>query len=239
MKMRLIAMTVLMAMASAVDAQAISGSPFIAVHGEAKQEVTPDVFPVELTLSETSVDAATTQTKIEALAKSVLAITERMKIDESHLTVSNLSISPEYKYDRDDQKQVFTGNTYQREIKVRFTSLDELRQFIASLPQDKALRIDTGAFETSRSGEIRRKLLQKAIENARATAESMAAGVGRKLGPVHTISNERFNMSYARSVNAIDVSGMNSVALLAPGTVAMKEGRITLNQDVYIIYALE
>lgn len=238
MKFRLALMVVSMALAGAVNAQEIAGAPYIAVQGEAKQEVVPDLFPVKIILSETSVDAATTQGVIESLASDLLRIAARMKVPERDLTVSNLSISPGYKYDRDDQKQVFLGNTYQREINLRFHTLDALRDFIAALPEAKAMRIDTGEFLTSRAEELRRGLLQQAIANARSTAEAMAAGIGRKLGAVHTISNQGFNMRYSRSVNAIDVSSTESVALLAPGTVAMKKGVIELKQSVYIIYTL-
>lgn len=221
------------------QAQAISGAPYVAVRGQAKQEVVPDLFPVEVTLSETSLDTAKTQAMIEGLAKDVLAIAERMQVAEADLTVSNLSISPEYRYDQGERKQIYLGNTYEREIKVRFHSLDRLREFIAALPAAKAVRVDTGTFETSRADELRKDLLQQAIDDARATAQALAAGVGRKLGPVHTISNQGFNLTYSRSINAIDVSGTQSVALFAPGAIVLREGRITLDQDVYIVYVLE
>ena len=34
-----------------LQAQTISGEPFIAVHGKAKAEVVPDIFPLEITLN--------------------------------------------------------------------------------------------------------------------------------------------------------------------------------------------
>ncbi|HTM70036.1 MAG TPA: SIMPL domain-containing protein, partial [Luteimonas sp.] len=128
---------------------------------------------------------------------------------------------------------------YMREIEVRFHTLDRLREFIAALPEDKALRIDTKKFETSRAAEIKRGLLQKAISDARLTAGALAAGVGRKLGPVHTISNQSLNIRYSESTQLGSVTVSGAIALMAPGVAAMREGRITLDQDVYIIYALE
>lgn len=240
MKMRMALLAAAIAISGHAEAQAISGAPFIAVHGEAREEVAPDLFPIEVTLSETSADASGTQAKIESLAGKVLAIADRMKIKDADLTVANLRISPDYDYDDDTNKQVFLGNTYSREIEVRFHALDQLRDFISALPEDKALRIETRKFETTRADAIRRGLLQKAISDARATAEVLAAGVGRKLGPVHTISNQSLNIRYSEStqLGSVSVTG-GAVALMAPGVVALREGRITLDQDVYIIYALE
>lgn len=230
---------VLLLGAGYAQAQAISGAPYVAVHGQARQEVVPDLFPVEVTLSETSLDTAKTQAMIEGLAKDVLAIAERMQVAEADLTVSNLSISPETKYDEEREKQVFLGNTYEREIKVRFHSLDRLREFIAALPAAKAVRVDTGAFQTSRADELRKGLLQQAIDDARTTAEGLALGVGRKLGPVHTISNQGFNMRYSENAGTLDSVTVMGTALMAPGAIVLREGRITLDQNVYIVYALE
>jgi uncharacterized protein YggE len=219
----------------------MDGAPFVAVHGEARQEVVPDLFPLEVSLSETSTDAAGTQAKIEALASRILAIADRMKIDEADLTVANLSITPQYDYDDDQDKQIFLGNSYERDIVVRFHALDRLREFVSAMPEDRAVRVGTKTFETTRADEVKRGLMKQAIADARATAESLAAGVGRKLGPVHTISNQGLNVRYSQgggtSLASVSVSG--TMALLAPGVAALREGRITLDQDVYIIYALE
>ena len=241
MKMRIAFLFAAMAIGGQASAQAINGAPFVAVHGEATREIVPALFPLRVTLSETSTNPAT-QTRIEALAARILAIADRMKVAPADLSIPNLSISPDYEYDSKAEKQVFLGNTYEREIKVRFHALDALREFIAGLPGDKAVRLDTENFETSRSQAFRRELLDEAIADARTTAEALAAGAGRKLGPVHTISNQAFNISYsddgrAHSLGTVTVMGSNAAA--PPPPVVLREGRITLDQDVYIIYALE
>lgn len=240
MKARIMWVALVLAFAGMAQAQAISGEPYVAVRGSASQEVTPDLFPLELTLEETSTNGAGTQARIEKLAGDLLALADAMGVKEEDLTVSNLEISPQYKYNDRTDEQVFLGNKYVREIKVRFHALGKLRDFIGRLPSDKALKLDTGAFMASNSEELRRGLLEKAIANARATAEALAKGVGRKLGPVHTISNQGFNMRYSESATTLDsvtVTGAN--ALSAPGIVSLREGRITLDQSVYIVYALD
>jgi uncharacterized protein YggE len=243
MKLRIMCGLGIFLLAGAASAQVINGAPYVAVHGEARREVVPDLFPLKLTLSETSKDTAATQAKIERLATEILAIADRLKVEGVDLSVQNLSISPRYDYDDKADEQVFLGNTYEREIRVRFHTLARMREFIAGLPEDKALKIDTGTFETSHAQDLRRELLHDAIADARATAEALAAGADRKLGPVHTISNRAFNVSYsgddgggATTLGSVTVTG---TALSAPGVVVLREGRVTLHQDVYIIYTLE
>lgn len=241
MKMQLGFLLAALAVGSQAHAQAIGGAPFVAVHGTASRQTTPDVFPLRVTLSETSTDPAT-QARIESIAAGILATTGSMEVAADDLSIPNLSVSPEYAYDDETRKQVFLGNTYERQITVRFHTLDALRKFIAALPSEKAVRIDTENFETSRARELRRDLLREAIADARSTAEALAAGAGRKLGAVHTISNEAFNISYsdsARGARLRSVTVMGSAMAAPPPMPVLREGRITLNQDVYIIYALE
>jgi uncharacterized protein YggE len=223
---------------SLVSAQNISGPPYVAVHGEARMEVIPDVFPLDITLKETSKDTAATQAKIETLAQVIVDLAQAQHVADEDISIGNLSISPEMDYDEKTEMQVFLGNTYEREVKIRFHSLDRLREFLTKIPDGKAIHVDTGTFEYAKKDEAKRALLADAIRNAKATADEMARGVGKRISGVHTISNQSFNIRYAESSTTLDSVTVTGKALLAPGTVVLKEGRITLDQDVYIVYLL-
>ncbi len=229
--------------ALSAQAQSIGGSPFIAVHGSAKTEVVPDVFPLEITLKDTSLDAKTTQAQIEGYAQQILALTKAMKLADKDVNFSNLSVSPEYRWDDKSDKQVFLGNTYNRTIKLRFHTLGDLRKAISEMPKSKQVRLDTGSFESSQASAIRRELLEQAVEDARKTADVMASAVGKRVGGVHNVSNRGFNVRYVESdgggsLDSFTVSG--TIKTLAPPAppVALREGSIQISQDVYIIYTL-
>ena len=175
---------VLLLVAIGAEAQSISGSPFIAVHGKAKTEVVPDIFPVTITLKDTSLDASKTQALIEGYASQVVGLTKKMEMEDRDVTISNLSVSPEYRYDDKDEESVFLGNTYQRQIKLKFHTLDKLKQMIDALPKAKQVQLDTGTFESSQADVLRRELLTQAVDDARTTAGIMAKAVGKRLGTV-------------------------------------------------------
>lgn len=223
------------------QAQSISGQPFIAVHGKAKTEVVPDVFPLEITLKDTSLDAATTQAQIEGHAQQVVALTKAMKMADRDVEISNLSVSPEYRWDDKEDRQVFLGNTYARTIKLRFHALADLQKAIDALPKSKQVQLDTGNFQSSKQDDIRRQLLAQAVQDARKTADIMAGAVGKRIGSVHNISNQGFNVRYVESneagtLDSVMVSGARAPAPAPP--VALREGVIQLVQDVYIIYTM-
>lgn len=244
---RIIIAVALSLAALGAQAQSISGQPFIAVHGKAKAEVVPDIFPLEITLKDTSQDAAQSQALIEGHAQRILSTIKQMKLPDADVTLSNLSVSPEYRYDRQAEKQVFVGNVYRRQIKLRFRKLSDLAKMIGTLPNAKEVLVDTGEFETSRADEVRRNLMAQAVGDARATGEVMARAVGKRLGDVHNISNQGFNVQYVEggieeppvvlgapaSLDSVTVTGSR----MSPGVV-LREGRIELQQDVYIIYTL-
>lgn len=228
------------------QSQSISGQPFIAVHGKAKADVVPDVFPLEITLSETSKEAARTQALIEGLAQQVVTLTQTMKMADRDVTISNLDVSPEHRYNDRNDTETFLGNTYERKIKLRFHTLADLQRMIESLPQAKQVRLNTGSFETSEVEELRRQLLAQAVEDARKTAEIMAKSVGKRIGTVHNISNQGFNVHYATSggdpygdsttLDSITVTGARIKR--AEVATVLREGSIQLDQNVYIIYTL-
>ena len=244
---RILVAVVLSFCAFGVHAQTIGGQPFIAVHGKAKAEVVPDIFPLTITLKDTSLDAAKSQALIESHAQRILQAVKQMKLPDADVTVSNLSVSPEYRYDRATEKQVFLGNVYRRQIKLRFRTLPALAKMVATLPDAKEVQIDTGDFETSRADAVRRELMAKAVEDARATGEVMVKAIGRRLGTVHNVSNRGFNVQYVEGgvddppVVFSAPAPMDSVTVTGSrlrSDVVLREGRIELEQDVYIIYTL-
>ena len=224
-----------------VQAQSISGSPFIAVHGKAKTQAVPDVFPLQIVLKDTSLDAAKTQTLIEGYASQIVELTKKMEMADVDVTIANLSVSPEYRYDDKDEEQVFLGNTYQRQIKLKFHTLEKLKQMIEALPKAKQVQLDTAAFESSQADVLRRELLTQAVDDARATAEIMAKAVGKRIGTVHNVSNQGFNLRYVESndsysLDTVTVSGLGRNAGAPP--MVLSKGTIQLDQNVYIIYTL-
>ena len=236
---RLLLTAVLLIVAIASHAQSIGGSPFVAVHGKARTEVVPDIFPLAITLEDTSQDAAGTQRLIENYAQEIIGITQSMKMPDADVDIANLSVSPEYRYNDNTDKQTFLGNRYRREIKLRFHSLADLKRVIEMLPKAKQVRLDTGTFQSSKGDELRRQLLTKAVEDANKTADVMAKAVGRRVGGVHNISNQGFNVRYVESddttLDRVQVTG--SAAQPGP-QIALREGTIQLDQNVYIIYTL-
>lgn len=246
----------------AVRAQSVGGTPFLAVHGVAEVDVVPDIFPVSVEIAVTGMDVGKSQSEVEALTRRALDAGRALKLADADIRVGEMSISPREEYDAATRKQVFRGNRYSRSLELRFRRLSDVKAFVAALPAGESLRVSTQEFASSVANETRRKLLVDAIDDARRTAEVLAAGIGRKVGVAQTISTSPMALSAGSYINAIDVAdveatsiltaeqiaripvprSITSVALLSPGTVrsqiVLEAGSVRLRSDVYVLYLL-
>lgn len=242
MKIALASIVLLFASPCAL-AQVAGGQPYLAVHGEARTEVVPDLFPLNVILTDTGTDTAVLQARIESLAQQILEIAAESHVAETDLDVGNLDVSQDSRYDQVQSKVVFLGTRYQRRIGVTFHSLQAMKAFLAHIPAAEEIQVSTGGFGYSKSKAAKRDLFGKAIADAREMADAMAGGVGMRIAGVHTISNHPLGVQYFDAPAAMSVppapraSGEAQVSML-PGEMTLKEGTLTLEQDVYIVYLL-
>jgi uncharacterized protein YggE len=227
---------------SAATAQTFATKPFLSVQGHAEAKVTPDLFPVTVTLKETGMDPAKSQGFVESLAARVLEAAKAQGGQDKDIDVGKLSVSPETKWKDDDETEVFLGNTYEREIEVRFRDLEALRRFIAALPDQKQVRIETGEFEYSDRRALQRKLRREAIADAKAAAEEMADAVGKRLVELFNVSDRSQSTIYSNQGFA--GGGLDSVTVYGSSVqrrtseIVLKEGEITISADAYLVYII-
>jgi uncharacterized protein len=238
--MRRLVFLCLMAAGSAA-AQTPPNLPYLAVQGRATETLVPDVFPVAITLSETSIDSAGAQARIEALARDVLSAAKKVGVEDGDIVVGNLRVSPNMEWDEKSEQQVFTGNLYQREFVLRLRKLESLRSLAAALPASRSLRVQTQPFERSDADAIRNRLRDTAIANARKQANALAASAGVRLGRLHNVSDRPQGWNYnslpmGRSLDSFTVSGTASNQLTS--AMVVSQGKITLEADAYLVYLI-
>jgi len=185
----------LFATSSSATAQSLSGAPFIAVHGRANVDVVPDIFPVSVSLTETSMETGKAQETVERLTKAVLAQVNALGVKDADLSIGNVNIDPQSNYDQKAKKTVFLGNEYSREINVNFRSLADVKSFIAGIPSGKQVEVSTEVFESSDIDEIQRKLLADAMTDARKTADVLAGNMGQRIVRIQTVSDRPLSLS--------------------------------------------
>jgi uncharacterized protein YggE len=236
---------------TAATAQTFDSKPFLSVQGHAEAKVKPDVFPMIVTLKDLGMDAAKSQKVVEELASTVLAAGRASGVGDADTEVGNLDVSPETEWDDDKDVEIFKGNSYERTIKLRFHSLDSLRQFIEKMPMSRNLRLETGTFEYSDAPALKRKLRREAIEDARKGAQDMAAAVGKRLLDLFNVSDRAQSTIYAASGYSYQGDGyargngasLNKVAVVGAqairgSSIVLREGEITVSADAFLVYLI-
>ncbi len=229
-----------MLLATSVNAQSMAGKPFLSVQGHAETRIKPDIFPLEVTIAETSMDPAKSQALVEDLARKALAAAAKQRVEDRDIEIGNLSISPETEYDDDTDTTKFLGNTYERKITVRFRSLDSLRAFLGDLPASKHVKFATETFEYSKQAELKRQLRREAIEDARRGAEDMAAAVGKRLVELQNVSDRAQSTVY--SASGFNAGSLDTVRVVGgyirSADIVLREGEIKVSAEAYLIYVI-
>ena len=233
-------------LANAALAQTFTTRPFLSVQGHAEVKVKPDLFPVTVTVRETGMNAAKIQETVEALASQVVAAAKFRSVVDDDMEVGNLSVSPESKWNDEKETETVLGNTYERVIKVRFRNLEMLKQFIADIPDQRTVRIETEDFQYSGKRELQRKLRRDAIRDAKAVAEDMAGAVDKKLVELFNVSDRAQSTIYsslgyssfggdpmARSIGTVTVTAARRTS-----DIVLREGELTISADAFLVYII-
>ena len=150
----------------------------IAVHGVAAREVDPDRTVVRFAVQvlDPSASAAVARGG-EALSRIVAAL-EAEAVDTDSLRTTSVSLREEF--DWTEEGRVSLGFRYSSGVRLRVDGVDQagmLLDLIAGAGGD-AVRIDGIDFDVGDRAEVERLVLLDAVDDARATAEAIAAHIG-------------------------------------------------------------
>lgn len=158
------------------------------VTGVASLTATPDQAVVTMGIQARNPSLAAARERVGKVAGAFLDLTRKLGIDKKHVQTTGLTMRPEYRWNRDGQKQEFTGYFVQRSLTVQLKDLDLLGKLIEGAVDAGVNEVSPPQLDSSRRRELHRETLAKAAEDARANAEVLAQTLGAKLGPVRSIS---------------------------------------------------
>ncbi len=158
------------------------------VTGVASLTATPDRAVITMGIQARNPSLAAARERVGKVAGEFLDLTRRLGIDKKHVQTTGLTMRPEYRWNRDGQKQEFTGYFVQRSLTVQLEDLDLLGKLIEGAVDAGVNEVSPPQLDSSRRRELHRETLAKAAEDARANAEVLAQTLRATLGPVRSIS---------------------------------------------------
>ena len=160
----------------------------VSVSGEAELRLTPDMARVEMAVSHTGASVKEVQQTVAQVVGAFLELADDLDIDEKWIRTTGAVVRPSYRWDREQEEQVFTGYTVERNIELELRQLDKLGPLLERAGQLGINRISPPMLDSSKRPETHRRALALAFADARANAEVLADAAGADLGDAISIS---------------------------------------------------
>lgn len=211
----------------------------ITVTGESKTDVSPEQAVLSMSLVSKDKNLNVAKQHNDSLIERVITIARQYTIPKEKIGTSGIYISPEYNYNRTENKQIFAGYSVNRSLRITIDDLSVQERLLAAIVDAQIDQVNGINFQLSDPEKYTSELRVKAYASAKAKAEALAQAAGSKLGQALTIMAgdmppppfPRPPMPMMAETMAVRAGSSESIPALP--------GLITLHQSVTVTFALE
>lgn len=202
----------------------------INVSGSGMASHTPDIADMQLGVETVNDDAAQAISESTTKMKAVLDAVKALGIEDKDIQTVNYNMWVEQIYDRESGMP--TGQVryhVTNQVNVRLRDLTQAGKLLENALAAGANNVGSITFGVSDPTELQKQARTLAIQNARAKAEELAAGLGIRVGKVRQVSEY--------------VSGNNPVPIVARdmgmgggGEVPIATGAYNVTVEVQVVF---
>ena len=209
----------------------------LVVNGTAFEDVTPDtgivVLSVETKASTVKEASAANNRKITDVVNKLKSLINKEAGDS--IKTSSYSIQPIYDYDQIRKKSVFMGYMVVNQVTVTTKQIQNVGNLIDAAVEAGANRVQGVDFIVSDNAQYCKKMLAKAVENAKDQANTIAQALGVKITGVKQVSSScGGNPIFPQRMFAMEAqAGMSS-----PST-PIEAGEIKIQSNVNIEFFID
>jgi uncharacterized protein YggE len=161
----------------------------IAVSGEGKVTVVPDMATVSLGVNVQRDSAkAAREAAAEQMTKIVAAL-KALGIADEDIATANVSLGPVYDYPVNAQP-VIHGYQLQNTVTVTVRDLDKVPDVVDNSVQAGATQVNGISFDVKDRAAAEAKARENAVKDARARADTIAAGLGVSIQGVASVAEQ-------------------------------------------------
>lgn len=201
---------------------------YVSVDGQATITVEPDIATIRMGVTERAADVDTARREVVNGTRRFLEFAAEQGIEADSIQTFGLSVQPQYRWNRDEERQEFAGYIVTRQIVVELEALDKLGVVMEGAVSTGVNEVQPPILRRSDERELRRRALARATQDARANAEEIARSLNASLGAVRTISSSNVVIPEPRHLR------MAAVAMEADtsGGDTYSTGQITIEATV-------
>lgn len=203
--------------------------PYVQAMGEATISAKPDQAVLEIAVVSEAATAVAAAAQNAKQMDTVLADLSRLPGSNRKLRTTSYSVRPKYQYPKPGAAPVIAGYTASNVVEVTLEDLTLVSKIIDAATRSGANVVQKLQYQLKNPGAVRAQALRQAAEQARISAEAMAAGLGLKILRVLSVEDVvpegGFNM-YRKATPA-------AMAAAAPAT-PLEVGMIEVAVDVML-----
>ncbi len=161
----------------------------ISVTGTGRASAAPDRATVNMSIESRAKELATAQAGAAKVTAAVLSLTDELDIERSKVDTTGATVRPDYRWNRETERQELRGYIAARQMNVRVDDLDSLGKLIEGAVAAGVNQVSPPQLDSSKREAMHREALAKAATAARANAKVLAETLGAKLGDPVSISD--------------------------------------------------
>lgn len=191
------------------------GATQLDVTGTGMVSIAPDEATITAQVSLVERDAGKAQSLASNEVDAMLLAIESFSLKPDSLNASELSLLPEYRWDRATDQQQFMGFRVTRTISFTLTEIDQLGAALSALANAGATLISSPVMGSSNAQDAKDEALAQAVGDAQKKLTLLANAANMSLSSITQISevapySSRTQPTLMRSEMALDSAASNS-----------------------------
>lgn len=235
MKSKALALAALVALMAGTATAAETDRPrTVSVSGQGEVQAEPDRAFVTLGVESRKPKLEEARAEVQKTVDAVLKLTRDLKIDQKLVRSTRVNVQPEYNWDNNSRERNLIGYFVSRQVEIDLRDLDKLGQLLEKATDLGVNQLGDPRLDSSKRRELERQALAKAVEDARANADTVAKASGGRLGSARAISA---NSSYVPPpMPMVRMAAMAEKA--GDASQSYQSGQMTFTGTVQIEYDL-
>jgi hypothetical protein len=209
----------------------------VSVDGKGFVMIKPDMARLSLAVEERDASLASAQKAVAETTSRVLDLLDDLDVEGRYINSTGATVQPDYRWNRQTEKQELIGYVVRRGIEVELRDLDDLGELIEGAVSAGVNQVSPPALDSTNRRDAYRQALAKAAADARKNAEALAEAMDVDVGDVRHINAGRrmpMPMPVGRGM------AMASMAESADGGQATyNPGEMRLEANITAVFDLE
>ena len=211
----------------------------INAEGIATVKAVPDISSIFISVQTSGNTTKEANDENAEIVDNIITDLVKLGLERKQITTEGFNIFPDYSWE--DGKRELKGYKAVHTIVVKVPASDTSRiGNVIDIAANRGAGISYINFELSQElqNQYKAEALEKATEDARIKAESIARGLGKDLGKIVSVSSQEFNY-YPWPVYRAEVAGADSIQEAKISATNIQPGEQEIRGRVSVVYALK